>query len=93
MQEEFGDTNVAVTTYAKEVYKALVVYQNFFRRLAELAQSHGVTPRFKVDVSDDATIEQLKVDELLAMPNTRHRWIENADLQNDYKAHLQFANE
>jgi hypothetical protein len=79
---------VAVTTCSKQIYKALVVDEKFFRRLADLVQSHQANPVFAVTLSDDSSIDGLTVDELVELHNTRFRAIVDADLVPDHTSNL-----
>jgi len=76
---------MSVTTYERTIFKAISIDDQFIRRLFELIEKHGGKPTAKVWLSNDSTINELSVDELVALPNSKHRYIKDLKISTSYR--------
>jgi hypothetical protein len=77
-----------ITTYSKETYTALAIDERFLRQLTELLLKHDITPKFTVKLSNDSSIDEMTLAELLDLPNTKHRAIQRLELRSPYNSKI-----
>jgi hypothetical protein len=77
-----------VTTYSKETYVALAIDERFLRQLTELLLKHDITPKFTVKLSNDSSIDEMTLAELLDLPNTKHRAIRSLEVRSPYNSKI-----
>ncbi len=79
---------MATTTYEKEFEKAFLIDEKIFRRICELIEKHEGQIVCTAWFSDDAKIEALTMDEVLALPNSKGRQIVHLEIETSYRCPL-----
>jgi hypothetical protein len=77
-----GGPIVPKTTYEKSVCRAVSIDERFLKSLYALVNDAKSSASFTVHLSDGAKIEQLSIEELIALPNSAARAFTRLDLHN-----------